>query len=104
MVKVTLRSFVTNMSILSTPSVIAWAGCGYRSARKKAEKDRFISMIVKGYNIPPKVVEDLFRERIKWSIEEGTDVVFYCEQSRLWKPAEGSPHTMEIQGDCWLPE
>jgi hypothetical protein len=103
MVKVTLRSYVTNMAVLSTPSVISWAGCAYRTAKNKAEKDRFVRIVVNGYNIPPEVVIDLFKEEIKWS-QEGTNVVFYCEQARLWKPAEGSPHTMEIQDSSWLPE
>jgi hypothetical protein len=104
MVKVTLRSYVTNMAVLSTPNMIDWAGCGYRTARKKAEKDAFVRMIVEGYNIPEGVVVDLFRGKIKWSREEGTNVVFYCEQARLWKPPVGSPHTMEIQDSSWLPE
>ena len=103
MVKVTLRSFVTSMSTLSTPSVIAWAGCAYRGAKKKAVKAEFVRMIVEGYNIPEGVVVDLFRGKIKWSIEEDTNVVFHCEQARLWKPAEGSPHSFEVQSD-WLPE
>ena len=104
MVKVTLRSFVTNMSVLSTPSMIDWAGCAYRSAKKKAVKAEFVRHIVEAYNIPEGVVVDLFRGKIKWSIEEDTNVVFYCDQARLWKPAEGSPHTMEIQDSSWLPE
>ena len=102
MVKVTLRSYVTNMSQLSTPSVISWAGCAYRTAKNKAEKDRFVRIVVNGYNIPPEVVIDLFKEEIRWTIE-GTNVVFYCEQARLWKPAEGSPHQFEIQSAEWLP-
>jgi len=102
MVKVTLRSYVTNMAVLSTPSVISWAGCAYRTAKNKAEKDRFVRIVVNGYNIPPEVVIDLFKEEIRWTIE-GTNVVFYCEQARLWKPAEGSPHQFEIQSAEWLP-
>jgi hypothetical protein len=103
MVKVTLRSYVTNMAVLSTPSMIDWAGCAYRTAKKKAEKDRFVRIISEGYFLPPEVVIDLLREKIKWS-REGTDVVFYCEQARLWKPAEGSPHSFEVQSSDWLPE
>jgi hypothetical protein len=102
MVKVTLRSFVTSMSVLSTPSMIDWAGCAYRTAKKKAEKAEFVRIISEGYFLPPEVVIDLLREKIKWS-REGTDVVFYCEQARLWKPAEGSPHQFEIQSAEWLP-
>ena len=103
MVKVTLRSFVTNMSVLSTPSMIDWAGCAYRQAKKKAVKAEFVRSVSEGYFLPEGVVIDLFRGKIKWS-REGTDVVFYCEQARLWKPKDGSPHTMEIQDSSWLPE
>ena len=103
MVKVTLRSFVTSMSTLSTPSMIDWAGCAYRSAKKKAVKAEFVRIISEGYSLPPEVVVDLLREKIKW-FREGTDVVFYCEQARLWKPKDGSPHSFELQSSDWLPE
>jgi hypothetical protein len=103
MVKVTLRSYVTNMAVLSTPSVISWAGCAYLTAKNKAEKDRFVRIVVNGYHIPPEVVIDLFKQEIRWTIED-TNVVFYCEQARLWKLPVGSPHQFEIQSAEWLPE
>jgi len=98
MVKVTLRS----LPMLNTPSFLSWASCGFKTTRRKAQKETFIRMIVEGYNIPEGVVVDLLREKIKW-VREGTSVVFSCEQARLWRPAEGSPHSFEVQSD-WLPE
>ena len=98
MVKVTLRS----LPMLNTPSFLAWASSGFKTTRRKAQKQNFIKMISEGYFLPEGVVIDLLREKIRWS-REGSSVVFECPQARLWKPAEGSPHSFEVQSD-WLPE
>ena len=68
-------------SLLYVPATVDYCSCGYRSARTKAERERYVQILM-GWNLPHDVALDLAKGKIDWH-RDGNAVVFRVEAGRM---------------------
>lgn len=78
----TIQVSLESNPLVFVPGMVEYCSCGYRTARTKKERERFVQIILRGWNLPQDVVVDLLTGKIDWNAD-GTSVVFRVEAGRM---------------------